>query len=555
MRIRFIALLLAISIGTHAKDFYVSPLGNDSNTGTKELPFKTIGYARDKVREWNLANGIENITVWLAGGQYNLSETLVFSADDSAKPGQTITYSALPGENPVICSEVTISGWKKLEQIPKGLPKKATGKIWVAPVPVGVNSIKVLFIGKYMLPRASTTAFRHMRQPNDLIGINELHTTMPFHSEMMDSVFNPVHAEIVVIPTGPWTMNILPVKTIDKAKGVVYLGASSTYTLGKPKWYTSAESVWVENTFAGMNKPGNWVCDSDARLIYYWPLNNNSPEENLVVPGLIELIRVEGNIDYNGPVDHPVKGLVFNGITFTHGDRFNSSGQTGMGLQHDWERFDASTALFRFRGAEDCKVSNCSFLSSGGAGIRCDLFAQNIKIVSNELSELGGGGILLAGYGPGTKDVNKNNVISNNYIHDIGKIWWHSIGIWAWQSGHNLIDHNTIQNIPYSGIAVTGRIVWDKSGSAECSRTVRWNEVGAFTGKESWEERERFLHGRQNIIANNDINHVMEKMQDGNAIYISGAGHGNVLQGNYVHDTPSQAAGEQFVVTTISMKQ
>ncbi|MCX6225527.1 MAG: hypothetical protein NTV01_12390, partial [Bacteroidia bacterium] len=157
---------------------------------------------------------------------------------------------------------------------------------------------------------------------------------------------------------------------------------------------------------------------------------------------------------------------------------------------------------------------------------------------------LGGTGILFAGYGPGTKDVNKNNIISNNYIHHIGCLWTHSLGIWLWQSGQNLVSHNTIHDVPYTAIAVTGRIIWAKAGHQECSRTVRWNEVGDFNGKESWVERERFLHGRQNIIENNDLHHIMTVMNDGNGIYISGAGKGNIMRGNYVHDTPQLAGGE-----------
>jgi len=253
---------------------------------------------------------------------------------------------------------------------------------------------------------------------------------------------------------------------------------------------------------------------------------------------------VEGKIDYKGPEDIPVRGLIFKGLTFTHGNRFESAGQTGLGLQHDWERFDASTALVRFRGTENCAVEDCIFINSGGAGIRLDLYAQHNRIVNNEFSELGGGAILLAGYGPGTKDVNKHNFIANNYIHHIGRLWWHALGIWIWQSGHNLIAHNTIHNVPYTAIAVTGRIGWDKKGIAECSGTVRWSETGPFSGSESWEERERFLHGRHNIVANNDIHHVMDVMQDGNGVYISGTGHGNKVIANFVHDTPSTAAGE-----------
>ena len=255
------------------------------------------------------------------------------------------------------------------------------------------------------------------------------------------------------------------------------------------------------------------------------------------------MIRVEGKIDYESPYDIPVNGLRFRGITFTHGNRFESSGQTGWGLQHDWEKFDASTALIRFRGAENCSVEGCTFKYSGGTAIRFDLFSQNNKVIDNDIYELGGAGILFAGYGPGTKDVNKNNTILNNYIHHIGRLWTHSLGIWLWQSGYNLVSHNTIHDVPYSAIAVTGRIIWDKKGTGECSKTVRWKEVAKYTGEEQWVDRERFIHSRNNILENNDLHHVMTVMNDGNGIYISGAGKGNIVRGNFIHDTPQDGGG------------
>lgn len=542
--LELIVLLFIMPIGSFGKDFYISQGGNDLNIGTINLPFKSLDHARNMVREWNTNNGNENITVWFSGGEYRLSETVVFELDDSARPGQIITYAALPGEKPVISSDVLISNWRKLKKMPKGLPKSANSRIWVAPVPESVSNFKVMYNSQGMLPRAKTKAFAHLRKSTDWVGTDEYHTQIPFLKGTTDDLFNPGNAEIEVVPAAPWTMNILPVKSVDTATGMVHLAASSTYVLAAPRFYMGPEAIWVENTFAGLDAPGKWVFDADAKLIYYWPLDNVKPGNDIVVPQLIEMIRVEGKIDYDGSTDVPVKGLTFKGLTFTHGDRFESAGQTGRGLQHDWERFDASTALVRFRGADNCAVEDCIFINSGGAGARLDLYAQNNRIYNNEFSELGGTAVLLVGYGPGTKDVNKNNTVSNNYIHHIGRLWWHSLGIWAWQSGNNLISHNTIHHVPYTAIAVTGRINWDKSGKSECSKTVRWAETLDFTGKESWEERERFLHGRQNRIEHNDIHHVMDVMQDGNGVYISGAGHGNVVSGNYVHDTPSSAAGE-----------
>lgn len=530
--------------GAIAQEIFVSPLGNDNYVGTRSQPLKTIDAAREKVRDLKAKDPKRDITVWLAGGQYQLAQTLTFDLKDGAADGHKIMYTALPGERPVVSSDVHLSGWKKVNGKLQGLPKKANGKIWMVPVPSSIKDFKTLYNNEHRLPRAKTKAFAYTRKYDNWVGTEEYHTSVPFPKDRVRDLFVPRNAELLLVPAAPWTMNILPVKSVDALTGMVQLGASSTYALAAPRFYMGPEAIWVENTFTGLDSNGKWVFDQDAHLLYYWPEDGKAPGENIALPALIELLRVEGTINYEGATDVPVNGLVFKGLTFTHGDRFESSGRTGLGLQHDWERFDASTALVRFRGAENCTVEDCIFINSGGAGIRLDLYAQHNKISNNEFSELGGAGILLAGYGPGTKDVNKYNEVTNNYIHHIGRLWWHASGIWAWQSGHNLIAHNTIHNVPYTAIAITGRIDWDKKGIGECSRTVRWHETGSYTGRESWEEREQFLHSRENIVSDNDIHHVMDIMQDGNGVYVSGTGRNNVVRGNFIHDTPSMAAGE-----------
>lgn len=523
-------------------EFFVSPAGSDSNPGTLGMPFKTLQHARDKVQLINKSSAANKIIVWLSRGEYQLSETLVFNLSDSAKPGQTITYSALDGEVPVISSDMPIANWKRFNGRPKGLPKKSWGKLWVAEVPPEMD-FKVLYNSHGMLPRAKTGAIAHLRKYDDWVGPDDYRTTIPFRKETVDALFNPRQAEIAVVGAAPWTMNILPVKSVDLTNGIVQLNAASTYALAQPRFYFDAKTIWVENTFAGLDSPGKWVLDKQAGKLYLWPESGDKPTD-IVAPKLTELIRVEGKINYDGAEDEPVYGLCFKGLTFTRGDRYSFTGATGWGLQHDWERFDAPTAMVRFRGARECCVEGCKFINSAGAALRFDLYAQRNRVIRNQLSNLGGAGILLAGYGPGTKDVNKNNIISNNHIHHTGMLWWHSLGIWAWQSGYNQITHNTLHNLSYTAIAVTGRINWDPKGIAECSRTVRWAETDDFNGSEVWEERERFLHARHNTIEANDIRAVMEVMQDGNGIYISGTGSGNIACGNFVHDTPSMAAGE-----------
>ena len=60
------ALVLAIfsaksssaGFSTTARDYYLDPYGNDSNPGTRQLPFATLDGARDAVRKMITASGL-----------------------------------------------------------------------------------------------------------------------------------------------------------------------------------------------------------------------------------------------------------------------------------------------------------------------------------------------------------------------------------------------------------------------------------------------------------------------------------------------------------------
>jgi hypothetical protein len=219
------------------------------------------------------------------------------------------------------------------------------------------------------------------------------------------------------------------------------------------------------------------------------------------------------------------------------------------GLQHDWEMYDKGNAVIRFLHAENCIVNNCEFIASSGTGIRLDLHCQRITLSSNLLRNLGGNGILLSGYGPGTKDVNMNNVVTNNYIHNIGELYWHSAGIFITQSGHNQVTHNTIRDVPYNGLVISGcrphefyivnRIPFRRAWMS----TIRVEECEPYTLNGLKAERQTpiehflpLLHARENLISMNEISRTLQKLGDGNAIYLSAMGENNRLERNYLHD-------------------
>ena len=205
-----------------------------------------------------------------------------------------------------------------------------------------------------------------------------------------------------------------------------------------------------------------------------WPALPGTPE-NIYLPTLRELMLVGGE---NG---QPTKNISIRGLRFVHGQRDHLE-KDDVGLQHDFEWYDKGNALLRFRNAEDCRVDACTFTASDGGAIRLDLHCQRIKVQQNTIKNIGGTGILLAGYGPGTKDVNHHNTVSGNKITHIGEIVWSSVGVLVWQSGDNLIKNNTLHDLPYSGIVVSGVRPEDFNRQnvglrREATPTIRFDEV------------------------------------------------------------------------------
>lgn len=512
-------------------NFYVSTQGSDEWSGSLDSPnaegtdgpFATLERARDAVRNLKKSHS-GNITVYIREGIYELNKTVKFGLEDSGKGESTITYAAYPGETPVFSSGKEIKGWKKVTSVIKGLPESAKGNIYVADVS---DKFLTLYDDEGMLPRA---------QSKGIIAEEKTNSRNRFH--FPDNAFknwtNMEDAEIKVRPHHAWITNMLPVKSFNAEKQIVNTSIDATYAMNVLHFLKSTENVWVENVIEELDEPGEWVLNTKEGKVYLWP-RNDSP---VVAPQLLEFILVEGKVDKDGPTDIPVRNLHFRGLTFKHGERYTLT-PNDAGLQHDWDMMDKNNALVRFRGTENCTIEKCHFLHSGSGAIRVDLHGIGNTISGNHIEHMGGGGILLSGYGPGTKDVNKKNTVYNNHIHHVGEIYWHSPGIFVWQSGENRIANNLIHHTDYTAIILSGCMTdfFAKKGNGrELVRTLRRDEMPEFEKGLSLEDVLPYLHTHDNIVENNEIHHGMQRLGDGNAIYIRGAGKNNIIRRNYIHD-------------------
>ena len=512
-------------------DFYLSPNGSDEWSGTlaepneekTDGPFASLERARDAVRVLKESQKTD-IVVQLREGEYLLEKTVVFGLEDSGAGEARVTYEAFPEEKPVLTSGQPIEGWRKVVTPPPGLSRKAEGKVWEADVS---KQFYTLYDEEGMLPRARSQGFI----PSEGSGRERL----KFPEGAMKSWPNLKDVELVVRPHHAWIVNILPLVSVDEEKQEAFTAVEATYKMDRLHFLKTTPSAWVENVVDELDEPGEWALNTLTGKVYLWPRDEAAPT-GIVAPGLMEYIRVEGEIDKEGPTDVPARNLSFRGLTFINGERYSMKADDA-GLQHDWEFHDKGNALLRLRGAENCTVEKCHFAHSGSGAIRVDLYGQKNTLSGNLIEHIGGTGILLCGYGPGTKDVNHGNLVSNNHIHHTGQIYSHSPGIMLWQSGENRVANNLVHHTPYTALIISGVVTefFTRNKGREVGRTFRNHEIAKLPKRYGLEEVRPYLHTHDNLIELNEIHHAMEKLGDGNGIYVRGSGAGNIIRRNYIH--------------------
>ena len=546
-----LALVAFIFSNATAKDYYLAPNAKAGNNGTLEQPFASLTEAQAAIRS-DINNGLkEDINVYLKGGSYHLTETFVLGLKDTHQDGYKVSFKAYKDEEPVITSGVAIKNWTKLNQLPAHASTKANGQLWVADLPENLGSFKALFDGDKRLTRAKSAPWipaepsksieqsdsRNVHNNKDRYALRMVPDVNGIMREWenisdVECIFNPV----------PWNLMSIQLESVDTENKVGWLAFEANAQVGTKNPHHAPAFVYLENAIDFLDEPGEWCVNTVEKKIYYWP-ENGQPSTTIEAPALMELIRVEGKIRYDLASDIPAKNFHFEGLTFTKADRTVwYKNHKGWGIQHDWDTFDYGNALLRFRGAEDCSVNECHFTNSGGSAVRLDLHAQNITVSNNYIDYVGHMGILLAGYGPGMKYVNKNNTIHNNIIHHCGELVWHGHGIFLWQSGDNKITNNWIHDVPRKAIGVAGVrcqiLMKPWSDFDEASRTIRWNEIEA-TADSTLDAQQRYfpyLHARNNLIKDNKATRTMLKLSDGSSINISGAGAGNIVDHNLLYN-------------------
>jgi hypothetical protein len=524
------------------KQFYVSTNGDDKNIGSIEKPFKTLNASKLAAR----SHINDDVEVVFRSGKYTFTKTELFGLEDGVKD-RVVTYKAMDGEKVIFSSGASVNNFKPYEG---QVAKEAEGKVWVADISNIIEKrglFHTLYENDILLKRSRSAGFTPTGEAGQFHMTKEHYYSFNYDDRAPFSQWDNIEdIEIYGRSAAAWHIMYLPLESVDTKSKTVHTAIPGKYPLTKVRAdINHPVTMWIENSVEFITKPGNWAVNTKTGKLFLWPMGNKP--EGIEVPMLTEFIRIEGDIDFEGDVDIPVCGIEFEGIKFVVSERDVYIGEDhhGLDLQHTWDFYDKANAVVRFRGAENCCVKNCKFIGCGGTAIRLDLHCRYNDISGNYLENIGGTGILLAGYGAGNKDVNAYNTVSNNYINNPGVLFGHSVGIFLWQSGNNRVANNLVHNTPYIAIVVSGRIIFEdpeeNTFAGDCHKTIRWQDINIKA--KDYVGTMPFLHCKYNVIENNDISNCMTFLGDGNCIYISGTGINNVVRYNYMHHCSSLHMG------------
>ena len=488
-----------------AGEIWISPKGSDFNDGTRQSPKATLTSALRQAREWRRTedNRIQGgITIYMEGGTYAFHEPVFIRPEDSGTKESPTIIRSVGGEKVILSGGISINGWKK------------QGKVWVADVPVFNGrplDFRQLWVnGKKAVRARDVEDFEKMNRICSVDEKNEiLYVPAVSIRRLIDNKGNlkAKYAEMVLHQM--WCVANLRIRSVEVQ------GDSAAIRFHQPESRIQFEHPWprpmvttdghnsafyLTNARELQDVPGEWYHDMDARKVYYYPREGEKMQEaEVIVPAVETLVRVEGTLD------RPVCHIRFEKITFSYTTWMRPSEkghvplQAGMYLT-DGYRIDPKmqrnylnhpldnqgwlgrpAAAVRVVAARQIDFERCRFEHLGSTGLDYEEAVQGGVVRGCLFRDIAGNGLLVGSFSPAAhethlpynpadrREVCTQQQINNCYFTEIGNEDWGCLAIAAGYVGDVNIEHNEINEVPYSGISLG----WGWTQTVNCMRNNR----------------------------------------------------------------------------------
>ncbi len=499
---------------------YVSPQGNDNNSGTLASPYRTLAKARAAVQQIKNTNGLpaKGIAVVLRKGTYYLTESFKLGANDSGSAGKPVIYTSYPGE------QAKISGAKALNS---SLFKPVTN---FQPVWSRLDS-----------QARSKILYTDLKQQ----GISN------FGKLTARSVFeNNKGALQLYFDNKPMTLARWPDKpTEDSPKnhsasenGFTHINkalnnTSFTYTDARASRWTQAKDIWLHGFFkwnwADFHIPVNQLNTAtktmnvlepgygigDGQKFYAYNLM-----EEITQPGEWYLDRGTGILYFWPPADIKSKNVNVSMLETNLIEMNNTSWITIKDVVLEGSR----DSLVSINGGSNNIIDHSILRNTGN--IAATITGTNSGIENSTIAYTGNGGVIVRG-GNRVNLSAANNFVRNNEIHHFGHwVYGYKPAVKVEGVGQK-ISHNLMYQGPHAAV------VWEGNEHLmeynEIHDVARFSEdMGAFYGGRDWGVR-------GNVIRYNFIHHLYSWAKHGefdvHGVYLDDSLSGTTVFGNVLY--------------------
>jgi hypothetical protein len=425
--------------------FFVSPEGNDTNSGTLAQPFASIENALKEVRKIS-----GSVVVNLLEGTYYLKQPIVFTSEDSRKDNETLKLTNYGNR------KVTISGstalnlkWEKFKD-----------GIWQAKVKENLIFDQLIVSGQLQ---------RMARYPNYDSTARFLGgtSTDAFSKERVRGWKSPGGGYIHALHRNEWgDFHYIITGKKDDGELILEGGWQNNRRMGMHEKYR-----FVENIFEELDTVNEWFYNKKTKTLYYFP-----PKELNIRTAKFETPQFPHLFEFKGNESNPVRNIIIEGLTLTQTLRTFMQNKEPL-LRSDWTIYRGGAVLFD--GAVNCSLRNCSMNNLGGNAVFFNNYNRNCEVSGCLISGIGASAICFVGDpnavrspsfeynefvpleqidrtpGPKTNNYPADCKVIDNLMFNLGLVEKQSAAVELSMCQSISVSHNTIYDVPRAGINIS----------------------------------------------------------------------------------------------------
>ncbi|HJU84599.1 MAG TPA: right-handed parallel beta-helix repeat-containing protein [Holophagaceae bacterium] len=550
---------------------FVGPGGSDTASGDASHPLATLQGARDAVRRLKAQGGLPlgGVIIQVGAGVYDLAGTLILGPGDSGAPGSPIVYQALPGASvhlrggrtlpasafhavtdaavlarlaPAVAGQVL-----QVDLGTLGITESGTRRLHGFWHPLMPSAAELYLDGKALTlarwPDAGEVPMAGIVDPGSTPRTGDTTNrggTFTYSGDRPLGWQQPAEAWVTGYFHYSWADDSIRIASVDTVNRSITLSDPHLYGLTSGQPYLGYH---VENVLEELDQPGEWYLDAAHGQLYLlppFPLAGHELTLSMLEGPLVSL-QGASNVTLRGMTLECGRGM---GVYIDHGSHnrierctlrdFGTVGVSiGQGILGSETVHYESTGT-PWQGQVGDLISHLYTNSAWDF----DAGTDN-GVVACELSELGGGGIVLGG-GDRKALIPGGNFADGNDIHDVNRL---SISnrpaIFVHGAGAR-VTHNRIHAIPEMAIYLQGNDHLVAYNEIFDANTIGRDMGAVYVGRDPSE--------RGDVIQWNYFHEVGNPTETStNAIYLDDGNCGYTVQGNVFYHCGGSVQGAVFV--------